>query len=80
MGYIHICLDGNDLKKFERFKYIGSRIASTNDILPDAYGRANATWMKWRMTTGILCDAKMPTRLKSKVYRTVVRSGALHGT
>ncbi|KIH49186.1 hypothetical protein ANCDUO_20740, partial [Ancylostoma duodenale] len=68
-----ICVDGNDLKKIECFKYVGSRIASTGDILPDAYGRANAAWMEWRMTTSILCDKKMPVRLKSRVYRTVVR-------
>ncbi|EYC17012.1 hypothetical protein Y032_0032g2617 [Ancylostoma ceylanicum] len=68
-----ICVDGNDLKKVDCFKYLGSRIASTGDILPDALGRANATWMNWRTTTGILCDKKMPIRLKSKVYRTVVR-------
>ncbi|EYC36185.1 hypothetical protein Y032_0925g3062 [Ancylostoma ceylanicum] len=41
-----ICVDGNDLKKVECFKYLGSRIASTGDILPDAFGRANAAWMK----------------------------------
>ncbi|EYC22249.1 hypothetical protein Y032_0017g3240 [Ancylostoma ceylanicum] len=75
-----ICVDGNDLKKVECFKYLGSRIASTGDILPDALGRANAAWMKWKTTTGILCDKKMPIRLKAKVYRTVVRPVALYGT
>ncbi|EYC14091.1 hypothetical protein Y032_0042g713 [Ancylostoma ceylanicum] len=69
-----------NLKKVECSKYVVSRIASTGDVLPDAYGRANAAWMKWRMTTGILCDKKMPIRLKPKVYRTVVRPVALYGT
>ncbi|EYC29922.1 hypothetical protein Y032_0005g2334 [Ancylostoma ceylanicum] len=36
--------------------------------------------MRWRTATGILCDKKMPIRLKSKVYRTVVRPVALYGT
>ncbi|EPB71706.1 hypothetical protein ANCCEY_09201 [Ancylostoma ceylanicum] len=36
--------------------------------------------MKWRTTTGTLCDKKMPIRLKYKVYRTVVRPVVLHGT
>ncbi|EYC42305.1 hypothetical protein Y032_0536g3107 [Ancylostoma ceylanicum] len=75
-----ICVDGNDLKKVECFKYLGSRIASTGYIISDALGRANAAWMKWRTTTGILCDKKMPIRLKSKVFRTVVRPVALCGT
>ncbi|EYC05353.1 hypothetical protein Y032_0082g1535 [Ancylostoma ceylanicum] len=134
-----ICVDGNDLEKIECFKYFGSRIVSTGDILSDALGRAIVAWMKWRTTTGILCGKKMPMylnrrqpaipgltarnpwqssgssrlrgldaprsgmqksaktgrrrsdgnpakiqtmpiRLKSKVYRTVVRPVALYGT
>ncbi|EYB85602.1 hypothetical protein Y032_0295g1660 [Ancylostoma ceylanicum] len=53
-----ICIDGNDLKKVEFYRYIGSRIASTGEILSDAHGRANAVWMKWRTTTAILYDKK----------------------
>ncbi|EYB83531.1 hypothetical protein Y032_0333g2790 [Ancylostoma ceylanicum] len=75
-----ICVDGNDLKEVECFKYLGSRIAYIGDILSEALGRADAVWMKWRTTTGILCDKKMPIRLKSKVYWTVVRPVALYGT
>ncbi|EYC23525.1 hypothetical protein Y032_0015g2702 [Ancylostoma ceylanicum] len=74
------CVDGNDPMKVECFKYLGLRIASTGDILPDAIGRGNAAWMKWRRTTGIMCDKKMPIRLKCKVYRKVVRPVALYGT
>ncbi|EYB86662.1 hypothetical protein Y032_0275g1056 [Ancylostoma ceylanicum] len=64
-----IYVDGNDLRKVECFKYLGSRIGSKGDIFSDALGCANAAWMKWRTTMGILCDKKMPIRLKSKVYR-----------
>ncbi|EYC06858.1 hypothetical protein Y032_0073g739 [Ancylostoma ceylanicum] len=35
--------------------------------------------MKWRSVTGVLCDKNIPERLKSKVYRTVVRPVALYG-
>ncbi|KAK6737445.1 hypothetical protein RB195_019880 [Necator americanus] len=31
------------------------------------------------MATGVLCDKKVPVRLKSKIYRTVVRPVALYG-
>ncbi|EYB91435.1 hypothetical protein Y032_0206g1991 [Ancylostoma ceylanicum] len=75
-----ICVDGDGLKKVECFKYLGSRIDSTGDILSDTFGRANAAWMKWRTTMGILYGKKMPIRRKSKVYRTVVRTVALYGT
>ncbi|KAK6761790.1 hypothetical protein RB195_022758 [Necator americanus] len=31
------------------------------------------------MATGVLCDKKVPVRLKSKIYRTVVHPVALYG-
>ncbi|KAK6744983.1 hypothetical protein RB195_011597 [Necator americanus] len=31
------------------------------------------------MATGVLCDKKVPVRLKSKIYRAVVRAVALYG-
>ncbi|KAK6726977.1 hypothetical protein RB195_004962 [Necator americanus] len=49
------------------------------DIDQEGRARVNAAWMKWKMATGVLCDKKVPVRLKSKIYRTVVRPVALYG-
>ena len=35
-------------------------------------------WQKWKQATGVLCDKRMPVRLKGKVYRTVVRPVILY--
>ncbi|VDO89286.1 unnamed protein product [Heligmosomoides polygyrus] len=40
--------------------------------------RVSAAWSKWRSLTGVLCDRKIPERLKSKIYRTVVRPVAIY--
>jgi len=32
----------------------------------------------WRQVTGVLCDRRMPNRLKAKIYRSVVRPVALN--
>ncbi|KAK3522363.1 hypothetical protein QTP86_007647 [Hemibagrus guttatus] len=71
-----ITLDGEDLKKVTEFKYLVSVISSDGNLLPDV----TAAWMKWRQVTGVLCDRRMPHRLKSKVYRTFVRPVALYGS
>ncbi|KAL5170138.1 LINE-1 retrotransposable element ORF2 protein [Glycine soja] len=42
--------------------------------------RIQAGWMKWRKTSGVLCDAKVPIKLKGKFYRTAVRPAILYGT
>ena len=69
-----------DLKKVEQFKYLGSYVSADTDSLHDARMKTNAAWQKWRQVTGVLCDRRMPSRLKSKVYKTVVRPVALYGT
>ena len=75
-----IKVNGVQLGKTTEFRYLGSRLVSDGDSIPDARARVNATWMKWRQVTGILCDRKMPLHLKSKIYRTVVRPVALYGS
>ncbi|KAK6742164.1 hypothetical protein RB195_009807 [Necator americanus] len=71
-----ICVDGTKLKvvnKMDCFKYLGSKVTSTGDIDQEGRARVNAAWMKWKMATDALCDKKVPVRLKSRIYRTVVR-------
>ena len=41
--------------------------------------RLGAGWMNWKKCSGVLCDKKMPVKLKGKVYRTVVRPAMLYG-
>ncbi|KAK6738261.1 hypothetical protein RB195_020396 [Necator americanus] len=74
-----IRVDGTELNKVNCFKYLGSKVTSTGDIDQEGRARVNAAWMKWKMATGVLCDKKVPVRLKSKIYRTVVRPVALYG-
>jgi hypothetical protein len=78
--YGTIAADGVQLNKVTQFKYLGSCVKSDCSTLPDAKMRVSAAWMKWRQVTGVLCDKKIPLRLKSKIYRTVVRPVALFGT
>ncbi|VDO81952.1 unnamed protein product [Heligmosomoides polygyrus] len=40
----------------------------------------NAAWLKWRESTGILCDRRCSRTFKGKLYRTVVRPALLYGS
>uniref|UniRef100_A0A914XRS1 Reverse transcriptase domain-containing protein n=1 Tax=Plectus sambesii TaxID=2011161 RepID=A0A914XRS1_9BILA len=75
-----IAVDGISLPKATAFKYLGSTITADGSIDADAKNRVNCAWLKWRASTGVLCDKRMPERLKSKIYRTVVRPVALYGS
>ncbi|XP_077061885.1 uncharacterized protein LOC143714541 [Siphateles boraxobius] len=74
-----IGIDGKDLKKVQHFKYLGSILSSNGDTLPDVRARVSAACSKWRQVTGVLCNRRMPIRLKSKIYEIIVRPVALYG-
>ena len=74
-----ITVDGHELPKSTQFKYLGSAVRTDGDSLSDASSRSNIAWLKWRQTTGVMCDRRMPLRLKSRIYKTVIRPAALYG-
>ncbi|KAE8654891.1 Detected protein of unknown function [Hibiscus syriacus] len=39
-----------------------------------------AGWLKWRAATGVLCDKKVPLKLKGKFYRMAIRPALLYGS
>ena len=45
----------------------------------DISQRVSATWGDWKRCSGVLCDRRMPVKLKGKVYKTVVRPALLYG-
>jgi hypothetical protein len=44
----------------------------------DASHIIKADWLKWCQASGVLCDPRVPLKLKGKFYRTVIRSVMLY--
>ncbi|WMV37399.1 hypothetical protein MTR67_030784 [Solanum verrucosum] len=72
-------LDTQIIPKKESFKYLRAVIQGSGDIDDDVTHRIGAAWMKWRLASGVLCDKKVPLKLKGKFYRVVVRPALLYG-
>ncbi|KAF3640857.1 putative aspartic proteinase-like protein 2-like isoform X2 [Capsicum annuum] len=75
-------LEAQEVCKRDNFKYLGSVIQSNGEIDEDVSHRIGAGWMKWKLASGVLCDKKVPPKLKGKFYRgspsgLVVWSGVL---
>ena len=70
---------GHTLKQVDRFKYLGTEITREGGSRKAVEQRVKAAWNKWREMTGVLCDKKIPRKLKCKIYTTVVRPVLLYG-
>ncbi|KAK3524361.1 hypothetical protein QTP70_028023 [Hemibagrus guttatus] len=72
-------LQGEEVKKVQEFKYLGSTVQSNGECEKEVKKRVQAGWNGWRKVSGVLCDQKISARIKGKVYRTVVRPAMLYG-
>jgi hypothetical protein len=72
-------LDGQVVPEKDTFRYLGSMLQKDGDIDEDVSHRIKAGWMKWRQASGVLCDRKVPQKLKGKFYRTAIRPAMLYG-
>ncbi|KAK3572040.1 hypothetical protein QTP86_022268, partial [Hemibagrus guttatus] len=72
-------LQGEEVKKVQEFKYLGSTVQSNGECGKEVKKRMQAGWNGWRKVSGVLCDRKISARIKGKVYRTVVRPAMLYG-
>ncbi|KAK3530928.1 hypothetical protein QTP70_006503 [Hemibagrus guttatus] len=72
-------LQGEEVKKVQEFKYLGSTVQSNGECGKEVKKRVQAGWNGWRKVSGVLCDRKISARIKGKVYRTVVRPAMMYG-
>jgi hypothetical protein len=54
-------------------------VQKNGDIDKDVSHRIKVIWLKWRQASGVLCDLRVPLKLKGKFYRTAIRSVMLYG-
>jgi len=74
-----VTLAGQVVPRNDTFRYLWSMLQSDGEIDEDVIHRIRAGWMKWRQASGILCDRKVPQKLKGKFYMTTIRPAMLHG-
>jgi len=75
-----VVIEGAIISRVERFRYLGSIIRGNGEIDEDINHRIKVGWQKWRNASGVLCDRRIPLRLKGRVYRMIVRPALLYGT
>ena len=68
-----VCLAGLPIPCTNSFKYLGSTIEATGGCGADVDNRVRSTWNSWRGLSEVICDKKVPVKLKNKLYNTVIR-------
>jgi hypothetical protein len=64
--------------KKDTFHYLGSMLQKDGGIDEDLSHKIKAGWLKWRQASGVLCDPRVPLKLKGKFYRTAIRPAMLY--
>ena len=74
-----IKLGGENIKRVHEFKYLGSLMDEAGDMEKEVNNRIQCGWSNWRKVSGVICDRKVPIRLKGRVHKAVVRPAMTYG-
>jgi hypothetical protein len=66
--------------KKDTFRYLRLMLQKNGDIDEDVSHRIKTDWLKWCEASDVLCDTRVPLKLKGKFYRTAIRPAMLYGT
>ena len=86
----YLCINGgNDdetvkmedakVPRVKEFKYLGSTVQESGGCEREVKRRVQAGWNGWRRVTGVICDRRLPARVKEKVYSSMIRPAMVYG-
>ena len=72
-------MDDTKVPRVKEFKYLESTVQESGGCEREVKKRVQAGWNGWRKVSGVICDWRLPTRVKRKVYSSVVRPAMVYG-
>ena len=67
------------VSRVKEFKYLGSTVQENSSCEREVKRRVQAGWNGWRKVSGVICDRRLPARVKIKVYSSVVIPAIVYG-
>ena len=65
--------------RVKEFKYLGSTVQESGGCEREVKKTVQAGWNGWRRVSGVICDKRLPARVKGKVYSSVLRPAMVYG-
>ena len=72
-------MEDTKVPRVKEFKYLGSTVQEIGSCEREVKKRVQAGWNGWRKISGVICDKRLPARVKEKVYSSVVRPAIVYG-
>ena len=66
-------MEDTKVPRVKEFKYLGSTVQESGGCEREVKKRVQAGWNGWKRVSGVICDKRLPARVKGKVYSSVVR-------
>ena len=72
-------MDDTKVPRVKEFKYLGSTVQESGGCEREVKKKVQAGWNGWRRVSGVICDMRLPARVKGKVYSLMVRPAIVYG-
>ena len=72
-------MEDTKVPRVKELKYLGSTVQESGGCEREVKKRVQAGWNGWRRVSGVICDRRLPARVKGKVYSSVVRPAMVYG-
>ena len=72
-------MEDTKVTRAKEFKYLGSTVQESGGCEREIKKRVQAGWNGWRRVSGVICDRRLPARVKGKMYSSVVRPAMMYG-
>jgi alpha-glucosidase (family GH31 glycosyl hydrolase) len=67
------------VNRVSEFKYLCSTVQENGGSEHEIIRRIQCSWNSWKKVSGVLCDRKLPDKVKGKLHKTIVRPALLYG-
>ena len=72
-------MEDTKLPRVKEFKCLGSTVQESGGCEREIKNRVQEGWNGWRRVSGVICDRRLPVRVKEKVHSLVVRPAMVYG-